>query len=239
MQSINYPSVNYSDRKKSAVIDTIVIHHTATNDLETALKILTQNQYQVSSHYVIDKDGSVYYLVHENKKAWHAGISSWRGREGMNDYSIGIELVNNGFQAFPEKQMDALIELCLGIMDRHNIDQRNVIGHFDVAPKRKIDPNEFFDWKKLFENGIGLYSTLSSDSQDVLYYIGDRSEFVSDVRNRLGEFGYKISGNDLYDAELNAVIMAFKRHYSIETYGIYGWDVLADARLNDIMESYV
>jgi N-acetyl-anhydromuramyl-L-alanine amidase AmpD len=73
----------------------------------------------------------------------------------------------------------------------------------------------------------------------VLYYIGDRSEFVSDVRNRLGEFGYKISGNDLYDAELNAVIMAFKRHYSIETYGIYGWDVLADARLNDIMESYV
>ncbi|MFN8911141.1 MAG: N-acetylmuramoyl-L-alanine amidase, partial [Alphaproteobacteria bacterium] len=137
MQSINYPSVNYSDRKKSAVIDTIVIHHTATNDLETALKILTQNQYQVSSHYVIDKDGSVYYLVHENKKAWHAGISSWRGREGMNDYSIGIELVNNGFQAFPEKQMDALIELCLGIMDRHNIDQRNVIGHFDVAPKRK------------------------------------------------------------------------------------------------------
>jgi N-acetylmuramoyl-L-alanine amidase len=95
----------------------------------------------------------VYYLVHENKKAWHAGISSWRGREGMNDYSIGIELVNNGFQAFPEKQMDALIELCLGIMDRHNIDQRNVIGHFDVAPKRKIDPNEFFDWKKLFENG--------------------------------------------------------------------------------------
>lgn len=236
---IKYPSQNYSDRKKGAIIDTIVIHHTATNDAETALKLLTQKQYQVSSHYVIDKDGDVYKLVDEYKKAWHAGVSSWRGREGVNDYSIGIELVNNGFQAFPEKQMNALIELCLGIMDRHNIDQRNVVGHFDIAPNRKIDPNEFFNWKKLFENGIGLYSDVSASSKDVLAYIGDKSDFVAGVSDKLRGFGYKLSKGDVYDAELNAVIVAFKRHYSIESYDVYGWDALADARLNDIMESYV
>ena len=239
IKAIKYQSSNYSDRKKNAVIDTIVIHHTATNDAETALKLLTQKEYQVSSHYLIDKDGVIYHLVDESKKAWHAGISNWRGRENINDYSIGIELVNNGFQAFPDKQMKALIELCKEIMERHNISERNVVGHFDIAPNRKIDPNEFFNWKKLFENGIGIYSDVTVSSNDVLAYIGDQSQFISDLRNDLRDFGYKISTSDIYDSELNAVIVAFKRHYSIETYNIYGWDALADARLNDMMENYV
>lgn len=235
---ITRPSPNYNTRKAGAPTDTIVIHHTATNDLQTALKILTGKEFEVSSHYLIDKDSTVYQLVEESQKAWHAGASHWRGREKINDYSIGIELVNNGFEPFPPAQMNGLLGLCHDIMSRHPIDHRNIIGHFDIAPTRKIDPNHFFDWKHMFENDLGIYSTAMVDEVRLLHRIGDKNNEIADARRKLSSIGYKISNNDAYDQELNNIIVAFKRHYVIESYELAGWDNLSDARLNDLLAVY-
>ena len=115
----------------------------------------------VSSHYVVDEDGTVFRLVPEDRRAWHAGVSHWRGHSALNARSIGIEIVNPGhewgYRDFPVLQLAAVCDLCLTILARHAIPARNVVGHSDVAPDRKEDPGERFDWRALAENGVGLW----------------------------------------------------------------------------------
>ncbi len=115
----------------------------------------------MSSHYVVDEDGTVFRLVPEDRRAWHAGVSHWRGHAALNARSIGIEIVNPGhewgYRDFPVLQLAAVCDLCLTILARHAIPARNVVGHSDVAPDRKEDPGERFDWRALAENGVGLW----------------------------------------------------------------------------------
>ena len=115
----------------------------------------------VSSHYVVEEDGTVWRLVPEDRRAWHAGISYWRGHRTLNGRSIGIEIVNPGhefgYRPFPVIQLAAVCDLCLDILDRHPIPQRNVVGHSDVAPNRKQDPGELFPWQEFAANGVGLW----------------------------------------------------------------------------------
>ncbi len=144
---VEHPSPNFDERKLP--VSMIVIHYTETKTCEHALRILcnADSPKRVSSHWVIDRDGTVYRLVDESKRAWHAGKSFWDGIEDCNSASIGIELVNDGAEEYPQPQLDALVELCAGIRSRHNI--RHVVGHSDIAPDRKRDPGPLFPWERL------------------------------------------------------------------------------------------
>jgi N-acetylmuramoyl-L-alanine amidase len=126
-----------------------------------AIERLRDPSARVSSHYVVEEDGTVFRLVPEERRAWHAGISHWRGRRGLNDRSIGIEIVNPGhewgYRPFPALQMAAVCDLCLEVLARHPIAPWDVVGHSDVAPDRKQDPGELFDWEGLAANGVGLW----------------------------------------------------------------------------------
>ncbi|MCB9988560.1 MAG: N-acetylmuramoyl-L-alanine amidase [Rhodospirillales bacterium] len=156
MRCENYPSPNYGERREGAQPGMIVIHYTGMKTAQDALDRMCDPAAEVSAHYMVDEDGTVYQLVDEGKRAWHAGASEWQGISDVNSHSIGIELVNPGhewgYRAFPPEQMEALAQLCQDIMVRHEI--RWVLGHADVAPGRKQDPGELFDWQWLADNDI-------------------------------------------------------------------------------------
>ena len=151
-----YTSPNFNERIGYVAPTMIVIHYTGMKTAQDALERLCDPAAEVSAHYVIDEDGTLYQLVEEDKRAWHAGVSEWEGETDINSASIGIELVNPGhefgYREFPPEQMEALSELCKDIMARHDIG--TVLGHSDVAPERKQDPGELFDWGWLAEQGI-------------------------------------------------------------------------------------
>jgi N-acetylmuramoyl-L-alanine amidase len=136
----------------------VIIHYTGMKSGEAALTRMCDPQTKVSAHYMVEEDGRVFQLVDEAKRAWHAGVSFWDGRDNINKYSIGIELVNPGhewgYRPFPEAQIAALLELLEGISKRHPIKVEYVLGHSDVAPSRKQDPGELFPWDRLVDAGF-------------------------------------------------------------------------------------
>lgn len=152
------PSPNWNER--SLPVSMIVLHYTGMRSAEEALARLTDPAAQVSAHYLIDEEGQVVSLVPEDKRAWHAGKSYWRGVTDVNSASIGIELVNPGhewgYRAFPEAQMRALLPLLADVKKRHDIPRANVVGHSDIAPARKEDPGELFDWEVLAKLRLAL-----------------------------------------------------------------------------------
>jgi N-acetylmuramoyl-L-alanine amidase len=155
---IERPSPNFDDR--ALPITMLVLHYTGMADADAALDRLTDAEAKVSSHYLVDEDGAVFRLVDEEKRAWHAGRSLWRGIGDVNSASIGIEIVNPGhewgYRPFPKRQMNALIPLIADIVRRHGILPANVVGHSDVAPARKADPGELFDWARLARLGLAV-----------------------------------------------------------------------------------
>lgn len=159
MKTISLPSPNFDERERP--IDMIVLHYTGMKTAQEAIDRLRDPEAKVSAHYVLDEDGTLYNLVDESKRAWHAGVSKWRGVDNVNHNSIGIEIVNPGhewgYRPFTKAQYDVLIPLCQQLKARYNIPDENIIGHSDVAPGRKQDPGELFDWKLLADNGLGLW----------------------------------------------------------------------------------
>ncbi|MEX0582269.1 MAG: N-acetylmuramoyl-L-alanine amidase, partial [Sneathiella sp.] len=153
-----HPSPNFDERDADTSIDMLVLHYTGMRTAAEALDHLTDETAKVSAHYFIDEDGQVTALVREEHRSWHAGISRWRGQSNINAHSIGIEIVNPGhefgYRSFPKAQMTAVKALSADIVARHSIPPRNVVGHSDVAPERKEDPGELFDWYGLFEAGV-------------------------------------------------------------------------------------
>lgn len=154
----SHPSVNHDNR-----VQFVVVHYTSAN-LERSLALLTHGQ--VSSHYLIgdDASGTIYKLVDESRRAWHAGESEWMGRTWLNSSSIGIEIVNPGYSDTPtgrvwypysEAQVQSLVVLLKDISKRNGIEPRNIIGHSDIAPLRKLDPGPLFPWKRLADEGLG------------------------------------------------------------------------------------
>jgi N-acetylmuramoyl-L-alanine amidase len=158
---VERPSPNHAPRPEGTVVDILVLHYTEL-PLQESLDVLSDEgrEGRVSAHYVLAEDGTAYRLVPEECVAWHAGRSHWRGREALNATSIGIEIVNlhGDRHDYPAQQIAALIELCRAILARHPaIEPRNVVGHSDIAPQRKIDPGRRFPWKTLADAGIGLW----------------------------------------------------------------------------------
>jgi len=180
-------------------IDILLLHYTGMQTAQAAIDRLRDPAASVSSHYVVEEDGTVWQLVEEAKRAFHAGISHWRGHSALNERSIGIEIVNPGhewgYRPFPAAQMAAVTELCQGILARHPISARNVVGHSDVAPDRKEDPGELFDWPGLAENGVGLWP---AGGADPLAEAG--------VEAGLRAIGYPVP-------DLATTLRAFQRHW--------------------------
>jgi N-acetylmuramoyl-L-alanine amidase len=153
------PSPNFDQRQ--GPIDILLLHYTGMQSAEAALERLTDPVARVSCHWLIEEDGRIHRLVAEEHRAWHAGMSFWAGERDINSRSIGIEIVNPGhewgYRPFPAAQMEALATLAAGILARHAIPPTRVLAHSDVAPARKQDPGELFDWAWLAERGIGLW----------------------------------------------------------------------------------
>lgn len=174
------PSPNFDERERE--IDMLILHYTGMKTAGEALARMCDPESKVSAHYMLEEDGKIHRLVAEEKRAWHAGISYWRGVENLNHNSIGIEIVNPGhewgYRKFTKAQYDALIPLCAAIKNKYQIPDINIIGHSDIAPERKQDPGELFDWKLLAENGVGLFANAaqpSSHSTPQLTDLGYRS----------------------------------------------------------------
>jgi N-acetylmuramoyl-L-alanine amidase len=178
----------------------LVLHYTGMKSSKAAIDRLCNPQSKVSAHYVIREDGRTVQLVAEERRAWHAGVASWRGNTDINARSVGIEMVNPGHEyglkPFPEKQMSALETLILNILQRHPLPGRNVVGHSDVAPRRKADPGELFDWSRLYKCGIGVWPKDSKGSGMTKQQAGIL------LRN----FGYETS-------DLGKTLEAFQRHF--------------------------
>lgn len=162
MNVIKTPSPNFNDRKGCDQPSLIIIHYTGTKTAAEAaayyLNTTTDpNAGPISPHYMIDADGTIYQFVDEDKRAWHAGVSAWKGLTDINSHSIGIELVNQGeyadYPPFDARQIRALIELCRAIQTRYDIPPVDVIGHDDIAPERKKDPGPSFPWTE-FRNSL-------------------------------------------------------------------------------------
>lgn len=153
-------SPNHGPRQRP-VTDMLILHYTGMPSAAAALDRLCDPASEVSAHYLVEEDGTVWRLVAEDRRAWHAGLSFWAGETDINSRSIGIEIVNPGhgpdYRAFPDTQMAALEALCQEILSRHPIPSHRVLAHSDVAAGRKIDPGELFDWQRLAQAGIGLW----------------------------------------------------------------------------------
>ncbi len=194
------PSPNFDDRG-GAPIDILLLHYTGMVSAAAAEDRLTDGEAKVSAHYLIDEAGDVVALVAEADRAWHAGRAFWASERDINARSIGIELANPGhefgYRAFPRAQMLALRDLARDILARHPIPPWRVLGHSDVAPMRKQDPGELFDWRWLAGEGIGLWPEPIAGA--------DWDEARG--REALARFGYDAA------APLDAILMAFCRHF--------------------------
>jgi N-acetylmuramoyl-L-alanine amidase len=227
MNILDKPSPNF-DSRDGQPVDMLVLHYTGMKSAANALDRLCDPTAKVSAHYVIDEEGKIYQLVAEENRAWHAGLSYWRARTNINQRSIGIELVNPGheygYRPFPEAQMVSLAELCKDIVSRHDIPARNIVGHSDIAPERKEDPGELFDWEWLAENGVGLWPMQA----DGLRMTVDE-EYPSSVIRHLSAFGYDTTN-------LEKTILAFQRHWRPKL--LSGkWDRECALILNSLLDS--
>ncbi|MEO0327543.1 MAG: N-acetylmuramoyl-L-alanine amidase [Pseudomonadota bacterium] len=210
-------AVNFGDRAKRITIDTLLLHYTGMHSPQAAVNWLCSEESKVSCHYLVFEHGGMLQMVPEEKRAWHAGQASWQGETDINSKSIGIEIVNRGHQLdypdFPEAQIAAVIKLCKDILSRHDIPQRNVLAHSDVAPMRKPDPGEKFPWARLKKSGIGHWVPEQEADYNVSMQIGDNSETVAAYQAMLSLYGYEQAITGDYDRKTHFSTVAFQRHF--------------------------
>jgi N-acetylmuramoyl-L-alanine amidase len=210
---ISHPSLNFDMRDIGVPLQFIVLHYTGMPTGAAALARLCDPAAKVSAHYLIEEDGSVFRLVEEDRRAWHAGKGFWRGTTDLNSASIGIELVNPGHQfgyrTFSSTQIEALKNLMREIIKRHGMNPATaLLAHADIAPARKEDPGELFPWKELAGEGLGLWPQPESGDYD----FADDAE----VQNLLIAIGYDCPSTGNYDPPTRAALLAFQRHYHPE-----------------------
>ncbi|MCA8929073.1 MAG: N-acetylmuramoyl-L-alanine amidase [Alphaproteobacteria bacterium] len=201
-----HPSPNHGERR--GAVDLLVLHYTGMPTTAGALARLSDPDAQVSAHYLVGTDGTVWQLVAEHRRAWHAGLACWRGEHDVNSHSIGVEIAHPGhafgYRPFPAAQIAAVQALCRGIVARHGIPARNVVGHSDVAPNRKEDPGEGFPWPAFAAAGIGL-SPRSCAPLPVPPLVR--------VQAALAAFGYDLAPNGSCDLATRNAVLAFQRHF--------------------------
>jgi N-acetylmuramoyl-L-alanine amidase len=194
----------------------IVLHYTGMESGGAALERLRDPGAKVSAHYMVEEDGRVYCLVDEARRAWHAGLSRWLGEADINGRSIGVEIVNPGhefgYRPFPAAQIDAVTALISEIRDRWTIADSLILGHSDVAPRRKQDPGELFPWKALAAAGHGLWIE-SGPAPGAALAPGAEGLAVLALRGALARLGYDVEAQGPFDDDLALVVTAFQRHW--------------------------
>ncbi len=194
----------------------VVIHYTGMESGEAALARLRDPAAKVSAHYLIGEDGRVFRLIEEARRAWHAGVSFWRGERDLNGRSIGVELVNpgheHGYRAFADAQIAALAALLTEVRSRWTIADRNIVGHGDVAPGRKIDPGELFPWPTLAQAGHGLWVEPAA-APGAPIVGGQAGAGVFALQAGLSRLGYDCAPSGVYDEITITIVEAFQRHW--------------------------
>ena len=198
----------------------LILHFTSI-DQARSLRVLSQQG--VGSHYLVgdDQPTTVYRLVDENRAAYHAGVSSWKTYTHLNASSIGIEIVNFGYQEsptgryyqpFPQQQIDAVITLAKDIVARHNIKPENILGHVEIAPQRKRDPGPFFPWKQLAAAGLVFWPNEADVMIQKAIYEQELPDIVWFQKN-LSDIGYAAPKTGLWDQETTNVLIVFQTRY--------------------------
>lgn len=235
-----YKSENFG-RRIGSDVSLLVLHYTAME--KDAPEYLCAPTSKVSAHYYIDRRGKIFQLVDEKYRAWHAGVSYWRGVKDINSHSIGIELdyhpnlgssdfverPPNEMPSYPAPLMTSLRALALDLVTRHNIEPCNVIAHSDIAPSRKYDPGAAFDWETL---GVGaLCTNVVTDNRLRKLVFGTRGDAVHSLQKKLKAYGYHVAVDGDYGNETMCVIKAFQRHYRRSQI-----DGIADAQTRSYIE---
>ena len=205
--SQKYSSNSYDERTKE--VKFLILHHTQ-RDFQTSLSLL---QDKVSVHYLISESPvEIFQLVADDKRAWHAGQSYWKGEDDINSSAIGIEIVNldGNKNSYPDQQIEAVIFLCKKIIAKYNIAPNYILGHSDIAPLRKDDPGSLFPWKKLYQNGIGVMPNkveISNLMQNI------QIPTALELQKNLTQYGYQINQNNKFDIQTQTVLDSFRRHF--------------------------
>jgi len=209
-------SPNFDKKKRSnKSIKFLVIHYTGMQSERESIKRLCSPKSKVSSHYLIGKNGKVYRLVKDNQIAWHAGKSCWGKYKNLNKNSIGIEMVNKGhrlgYTNFKNEQLRNLIKISKNLIKKYKIKRKNIVGHSDIAPLRKLDPGEKFPWKRLADNKIGVWHSCKDKYLIKFRNIKISNKFKLKVINNLKKIGYCL--NNKNKKSLSKTVKAFQRHY--------------------------
>jgi N-acetylmuramoyl-L-alanine amidase len=199
-----HAAANVEPRHAGAKPELLILHYTGMSSAAKAIDWLARAESRVSCHYVIDEGGRITQMVPERLRAWHAGVSSWHGKTDINSRSIGIEIQNpgheHGYPDFPDAQMKAVLALSKDIVARHGMRPESMLAHSDVAPERKIDPGEKFNWAKLAKAGLGLCA-------------GAKGETVLKAQKLLAAYGYDTTATGEFDPKMAKVVRAFQLHF--------------------------
>jgi N-acetylmuramoyl-L-alanine amidase len=211
------PSPNHGERAGGLIPDMIILHYTGMATAAAALDWLCREESQVSSHYFVHEDGRIDQLVAEDRRAWHAGKSNWKGETDINSRSIGIEIANaghpGGLPDFPSEQIDAVVELCRNCGERWSIAPERVLAHSDIAPIRKVDPGEKFPWERLYAGGVGHWVPPAPIGGGRFFQRGDQGQPVEAVQTMLSLYGYGIEVTGVFCEKTEGAVAAFQRHF--------------------------
>jgi len=208
-----FPSPNHGLRTRP--VTSLILHYTGMPTAASALELLCSPIAQVSAHYLVDEDGGVLQLVPEARRAWHAGASYWAGETDLNTSSVGIEIAHPGHsnpRPFGSAQIAAVVELSRDICARHAIPPARVLAHSDIAPRRKIDPGEFFPWETLARHGVGRFPQTPPPCSGPRWTPGESGADIAHLQQQLSSFGYRIEATGVYDEDTVLTVTAFQRH---------------------------
>ena len=213
-----HPALNSETRHGGAKPSLVILHYTGMPSAAKAIDWLARKDSNVSCHYVIDEAGRITQMVPERLRAWHAGVSYWRGETDINSHSIGIEIQNpgheHGYPDFPPEQMPAVVSLSKDIVQRNRMTSANILAHSDIAPERKIDPGEKFNWALLAKHGLGQWVRPSPvRDDDAGLSTGAKNEAVLDAQKMLAAYGYNVTPTGELDSTTAKVLRAFQIHF--------------------------
>ncbi len=214
MDIIDHNSPNHNAR--SGKVQMLILHYTDMASTEAALARLCSPKTKLSAHYLISPEGKTFSLVPESRRAWHAGESRWQDMRDINDCSLGIELVHDGHKnphPYPKVQLNALIELAGMLIKKYHILPRHVLAHSDIAPDRKEDPGEFFDWGYLAQHHIGIAPPRIMGARGVVLSLGEKGGEVLRYQENLARFGYGVHGDGRFGGQTRDATIAFGRHF--------------------------